>query len=30
MDEDEKTPNKIGAASPAALDRMVDKGEFKT
>lgn len=30
MDENEKTPNgAVGAASPAALDRMVDKGEFK-
>ena len=30
MDDNEKTPSGgIGAASPAALDRMVDKGEFK-
>jgi hypothetical protein len=30
MDENEKLPGgKVGAASPAALDRMVDKGEFK-
>jgi hypothetical protein len=30
MDDNEKTPNGlIGAASPAALDRMVDRQEFK-